>query len=660
MPKVKPVSPPRPRWLTFYQQYDVSVEGRPNEDGWEGINCVLPTHPGRDTEKKAGVNLDSGSYLCHKESCRTAYVSQLNKPSESRALTPREFLIIAHNLPPAEAQSVVENYRLARVDTEFKADDQETKHFAYLSTSMGEWMTACQEALDPSLDVVHEYLASRSLKYDTLVDARLGYDDGRLLFPYYERDRLTGIKVRTIDGRKGSIKNSHFGLYNLDSIDESESRTCLITEGETDTLKTKQILKERKINAVILGTSGAHFKHEWERDLTRFTRIIVIPHADDAGDNLVKDLNRVVQSRLEIARLPFPPRSRGKDIVDFCAWCGENLLVEQLALSGIDPKPRPRLMTLTDMFELAQVEPIWIVPGLIEAEQKFLISGNPKTRKTFIAIELMEAVANCTAFMGFADWTPNEPGNVMFVEEEGPRRELAVRVAKIFGQNGTDRVRIIHREGVKFDDPVALSLLRQDVLRFKPKLLIIDPLASIHTGDENDATAMGIVMNAANSLLRALPTMAIGIVHHSGKSGPGARGSSAIWGAVDTEIRVEKRATGTTKIKIEGRSFPDDSYDKMEFIFDYATGRHRPAELITDIGREKLSGQKAMTDQIALFFDDSPDKSFTLAEICTQTEMTENAALKSIKQLLRSGAIVQIETTKKNVPLEYQKAQDDE
>ena len=74
------------------------------------------------------------------------------------------------------------------------------------------------------------------------------------------------------------------------------------------------------------------------------------------------------------------------------------------------------------------------------------------------------------------------------------------------------------------------------------QLVIIDTLArSMGAGDENSSQDMGAFIAACDQIRRATGATVL-IVHHSGKSSnAGARGSSALLGAVDTAI--ESRST---------------------------------------------------------------------------------------------------------------------
>ena len=87
-------------------------------------------------------------------------------------------------------------------------------------------------------------------------------------------------------------------------------------------------------------------------------------------------------------------------------------------------------------------------------------------------------------------------------------------------------------------EPEALVAALADV---QPPLIVIDTLArSMGTGDENSAQDMGRVIRAIDQI-RTKTGAHVMLIHHVGKdSTKGARGSSSLRGAVDTEIELTR------------------------------------------------------------------------------------------------------------------------
>jgi hypothetical protein len=74
----------------------------------------------------------------------------------------------------------------------------------------------------------------------------------------------------------------------------------------------------------------------------------------------------------------------------------------------------------------------------------------------------------------------------------------------------------------------------------KPVLVVVDTLARCMLGvDENSARDVGLVVDGLDLIRRSADGATVLAVHHSGKDGSqGARGSSALRGAVDTELEL--------------------------------------------------------------------------------------------------------------------------
>jgi len=97
------------------------------------------------------------------------------------------------------------------------------------------------------------------------------------------------------------------------------------------------------------------------------------------------------------------------------------------------------------------------------------------------------------------------------------------------------------------------------------QLIVIDTLARcIGSGDENSAQYMSQFL-AACDRIRLSTGATVLIVHHVGKSAQaGARGSSALLGAVDTAIEVEKLYYGRVARVVKQK----DGQDGIEIGFD--------------------------------------------------------------------------------------------
>lgn len=192
------------------------------------------------------------------------------------------------------------------------------------------------------------------------------------------------------------------------------------------------------------------------------------------------------------------------------------------------------------LIRLDEIEPVlsanYLVKGWLSASGLSVLFGPSNAGKTFVALDIAMHVA---AGEVWRDCKVN-PGPVLYIAAEGGAGVLN-RLAAFKAENpymasapftllpiGVD----LHASG---DAEIIVSLLADK----KPALIVVDTLArSIGEGDENTAkdTAM-FVRNC--DLMREMTGAHVMIIHHTGKEEDrGARGSSALRAAVDTEILV--------------------------------------------------------------------------------------------------------------------------
>lgn len=591
-------------WKPFYELYLEAKLGRANDQGWVNFRCVLPTHGGDDRDDHGAINVDSGNYRCMKPSCMAEALDKLGKHPTSQILTPSEYLRLTKGWDQWTAETIINEYRLehmtAKKNGQYDHDDTGfSKTFSVLPKSVLDMLRAAQDALDPDLDIIYEYCTSRGIRFETLQAAGAGYLPDYLgkeyiALPYWAGRQLVGVRLRGWHGtNKRTIKNSSFTLFGSDQLLASSSRTAVVVEGETDTLCLRQALADHGFGDVpVVGVPGVGFRLEWSRHFANYSRVIAVPQSDRPSQVvLLNNLREAFPRRLEVVTLPWPPHIfGGNDVSDFLRAGGTHAddLVQLLGLSSDDVEPIPYVSDEERLYNIAKQKPDWLIEGLIERGTKTLIVGEPKSYKTWVALNLAWSVVSGDAFMGNRDWRPKGSDmSVMLVEEEGSPYRLAERVVKVWDGKRTGRFRVIHRQGVKLDDEESFSTLRQEVLRFRPDLLVLDPYASLHLQDENTVQGTMLVQDALNTILRALPSVAIVTLHHTPKEASGPRGSGALWGASDVLIKIARKDSGLIEFQTRERDLPDEREGGIEFLFDARTGRFTMSGMIKTTRQEK-------------------------------------------------------------------------
>jgi hypothetical protein len=110
--------------------------------------------------------------------------------------------------------------------------------------------------------------------------------------------------------------------------------------------------------------------------------------------------------------------------------------------------------------------------------------------------------------------------------------------------------------------------------RRRPALVVIDTQARVTVGiEENSNTEMGRVVDRMEQL-RAASEACVLLVHHTGHDGDRGRGATAVKGALQTELGVERSGKGLldTQIKLKTGKQKDD-----EELGDVVFGLHQVA-----------------------------------------------------------------------------------
>jgi predicted ATP-dependent serine protease len=231
----------------------------------------------------------------------------------------------------------------------------------------------------------------------------------------------------------------------------------------------------------------------------------------------------------QIATLAFDST---RDISDVMAGSLEAL---QSQAAGTE---RARFILRDAAFALEPQPPIdYIVDGLITAGSVNVFYGEAGSKKTYTALSLAVSVASGGKWLDFD--TRQCP--VLIVDEESGEHRFSRRLnAAIRGALCQDEELPLHfvsLAGFKLDEDADPALLHNLVKSTGAKLVIIDALADVMSGDENDKVDVQPAFNALRKISESTEA-AILLIHHAGKA-EGYRGSSAIKGAVDLMVQVQ-------------------------------------------------------------------------------------------------------------------------
>jgi len=177
-----------------------------------------------------------------------------------------------------------------------------------------------------------------------------------------------------------------------------------------------------------------------------------------------------------------------------------------------------------------------LIRDLLDLDSESWIIGAPGGFKSFVALDWACHVACGMPWRG----RPVTQGRVVYVAAEGKKGiPLRVKAWEAMYERRATNVLFLP-EPVQVSNGLAWSTLVEACRRLQPVLVVLDTQARITVGiDENSNGAMTVLTEAVRRLKEATGACVL-VVHHTGRNGEDARGASAIDGAQDTEIRVDR------------------------------------------------------------------------------------------------------------------------
>ena len=224
-----------------------------------------------------------------------------------------------------------------------------------------------------------------------------------------------------------------------------------------------------------------------------------------------------------------------------------------------EPPTKPPKQINIEHWDSIQDEPVkWMIDKVLPVGSFSALFGPPGSFKSFIALDIAEAIATGRTWMGNE---VSEQGAVLYLCGEGFGGVGArIKACKQHHQtvDGAPIYVIRHQLNLRssVEDFNGLMLAVEHLVidtGINFKLIIIDTLArAFGGGDENSASDMMQFVVTCGHIQKIVQDAALMLLHHSGKdSSRGMRGSSALLGAVDSElelIRFEDSMSGIIRI----------------------------------------------------------------------------------------------------------------
>lgn len=288
----------------------------------------------------------------------------------------------------------------------------------------------------------------------------------------------------------------------------------------------------------------------------------------------------------------------------------------------------PILYSGRDYLALPREPQPWLLKKLIPISGLVNLYGPPKSRKSYAALGMAEAISNPLR----EDWNGlpvMKHGPVVYIQADTPRPEWAGRIVRM-DLHGFDISNIYFADiqtlpnlQLNVLDPDQVKRLREVIGDVKPVLTIFDTLRESFRGDENSSDIMQNVMG--NLVLMTYPSSLM-VISHKRKDAmmagdrmqddlmEDARGSGYVSGRMDNIMRLTER-----RLTVKGRAVRQTAWEVIPATDDY--------------DEDDLTSPPPMI----VFKDTSSDKLETAVQILIQ-QHPEISYAAAAKQLRSSGA----------------------
>lgn len=192
----------------------------------------------------------------------------------------------------------------------------------------------------------------------------------------------------------------------------------------------------------------------------------------------------------------------------------------------------------------AEIKPLaeeerWLIESLWPDSAVGVLGGQPKSFKTFLALDLAISVASGTPCLGrYA--VPARSRALVYLAEDAlldvRSRIEGIATSRGLGIDDLD-LDIIAEPVLRLDQEPDQRRLRQTIEQMKPRLLVLDPLVRLHRLDENSSAEISALLGYLRGLQRS-HDVSVALVHHSSKRAH-ARHGQALRGTSDLHAWVD-------------------------------------------------------------------------------------------------------------------------
>ncbi len=437
-------------------------------------------------------------------------------------------------------------------------------------------------------------------------------------------------------------------LFRLPKVREAASagERVWVVEGERD------VHSLEKLGRIATTCPGGAGKWRPEHsECLRGAQVVVVADRDDKGREHASQVVEALEGTA--ARVVAVEPAAGKDVSDHLA--AGRPLGELVPIPSIYSTPRERsesnqsgrlpFASLSTALANAPAEPVWRWDGYLAPGVIALLAGRPKVGKSTLLFGLMASLMRGQPFL---ELSTRSTGVLLLAEErEGTLKEKEAR----FGLEGGAHLLMRHQLG-EVTWPEAVMEARAYCQAHDLGVLVVDTFAAWVGLRGDEETKPGAVLEAILPLQEAAGDgLAVLLVHHQRKAagayGEAIRGSSALAGAVDVVVELERLPAAA---QAEGRA------RVLHAVSRYSG---TPEEVALELTEE---GYRAVGDVSALRGRSEAERlrealldlgGGTVPELVDATELKEATARRRLDEMLETGEVERQGTGKRGDPFRF-------
>jgi hypothetical protein len=295
--------------------------------------------------------------------------------------------------------------------------------------------------------------------------------------------------------------------------------------------------------------------------------------------------------------------------------------------------------------EVEPPEEKWLIHDLWGRSAVGVIGGAPKSLKSFFGIDLAVSVASGTPALGHFAVKDVGPALIYLAEDALPQVRLRLEALCSHRKLELENLNliVITEPFLRLDKERDQHRLRATIARFKPRLLLLDPLVRLHSLDENSAHEVSSLLSYFRELQRTFD-LALILVHHTSKKkraqiGQSLRGSSDLHAFGDSNAYLTRRGEQVI-LTIEHRSAKSPAPLALELV---ATDQSNDIHLELR-GKAIVSENKQPQNVLLVELLERNNMPLSRTEIRSRLHLNNQRLGELLQELEKSGEIIRTQS----------------